>query len=134
MSKTFEHDNSSSIWFQNLLAIAFPIIKSKPFVNIDSDELSTYARVLQYRVQRDLYKLWIDESPDVPSWEEFIVLMRASKELRDKSMSVICRKLETAFFDFDFTRKEIDFFGDDDATNEDILHGALLFLTQKGLF
>ncbi len=48
--------------FLNLLTRVLEIIKSKPFANMDEDELSLYADYVQYRAQRDLFELFEDVS------------------------------------------------------------------------
>lgn len=106
MPKQSEHDSSGDVRFKNLLATAYPIIKAKPFVNIDDDELSFYANYVQYRVQRDLFELFEEESPGTITWDNFLLMMCGTRELRDICMSAICRRMETAFYQFEFTERE----------------------------
>lgn len=112
MENQFEHKGFSSVKFQNLFAAAWPYIQSKVFCNLDQNSLDMGAQIIEYRVQRDLYEIQMEESPDDPlTWEEFILVMGESKDLQGQAISVICRKLETAFFDFDFSRKKSIFIG-----------------------
>ena len=133
MSKQSENEGSGRVQFQNSLAAAFPIIKSKPFINIVYDELNYYAGFLQYRVQRDLYELYEENFPGNISWDDFILLMRSVAEMRDAALTVICRKMDSAFYNFDFTSKEIYFFRESDASAGDWLGGAVLFSREEGL-
>ena len=110
-----------------------PVIKSKLFMNIDYDELSCYAEFVQYRVQRDLYELCEERSLGDVSWDDFVLLMCGVEELRDISRSVICRRMKNAFFDFDFTEKEIQLFRESDAAG-DHPGGRSFFLKAKGSY
>ena len=124
----------NNVSFQNLLSAAIPLIYGKGFINTDPDELDMYARWVEYRVQRDLYELCTDHSQDTMTWAEFVLTMRVSPELRDQAMDVISRKLQKAFFSFDFTPREICFFNEADDSDEDILHCAKLFSEEEGIF
>ena len=133
MSDQVEREGSNSIQFHNILAAALPVIKSKLFMNIDYGELDSYAEFVQYRVQRDLYELSEERAPGNISWEDFVLLMRSAEELRDVSRAVICRRMKEAFFDFDFTEKEIGLFRESDASAGDQPGGALLFSKAEGI-
>ena len=135
MSDHLERKGPDSIQFHNTLAAALPVIKSKLFMNmnIDYDELSCYAEFVQYRVQRDLYELSEERAPGNISWEDFVLLMRSAEELRDVSRAVICRRMKEAFFDFDFTEKEIQLFRESDAAG-DHPGGRSFFLKAKGSY
>lgn len=135
MSDHLERKGPDSIQFHNTLAAALPVIKSKLFMNmnIDYDELSCYAEFVQYRVQRDLYELCEERSLGDVSWDDFVLLMCGVEELRDISRSVICRRMKNAFFDFDFTEKEIQLFRESDAAG-DHPGGRSFFLKAKGSY
>lgn len=133
MSDQVEREGSNSIQFHNILAAALPVIKSKLFMNIDYGELDSYAEFVQYRVQRDLYELSEERAPGNILWEDFVLLMRSAEELRDVSRAVICRRMKEAFFDFDFTEKEIQLFRESDAAG-DHPGGRSFFLKAKGSY
>ena len=119
--------------FLNLLTRVLEIIKSKPFANMDEDELSLYADYVQYRAQRDLFELFEDVSPGTTTWENFRLMMRGTQELRDICMAVICRKIGTALCDFNFTEKEIPFCRETDEPVENMLYAAQLFSESEGI-
>ena len=133
MINQFEHDKTGKVPVRNLLNAAMPIIRSKPFASIGYDELITYARLVQYKVQRDLFTLCEEEAPGTITWENFVLVMRGSKELQSRCLDVIGRKLETAFFQYDFSQGELDLFKINDIFDGDMLRGAKLFSDEDGL-
>lgn len=132
MSKQFEHGEIGRVPFRTLLNTAMPVIRSKPFIDTDSGEMITYAQIVQYKVQRDLFTLCEEETPGTISWEDFVLVMRSSKELQDKCLDVIGRKLETAFFQYDFTERELDQSKVEEIFVEDMLRGAKLLSDGEG--
>lgn len=119
--------------FLNLLTRVLEIIKSKPFANMDEDELSLYADYVQYRAQRDLFELFEESAPGTITWENFRLMMRGVQELRCICMAVICRKIGTALCDFDFAEKEIPFCRETDEPVENMLYAAQLFSESEGI-
>lgn len=133
MSNQFEHDEIGKVPFRDLLNAAMPAIKSKPFADLGDDELITYAKLVQYKVQWDLFTLYEEEAPGTLTWEGFVLLMHNSKELQGKCLEVIGMKLETAFFQYDFTQGELDESRINDIFIGDMLRGAKLFSDVDGL-
>ena len=132
MSNQLEHGETGKVPFRDLLNAAMPVIRSKPFIDTDSGEMITYAQIVQYKVQRDLFTLCEEEAPGTISWEDFVLVMRSSKELQDKCLDVIGRKLETAFFQYDFTERELDQSKVEEIFVEDMLRGAKLLSDGEG--
>ena len=133
MLHQFEHDEIGKVPFRNLLNAAMPVIKSKPFADLGDDELITYAKLVQYKVQWDLFTLYEEEAPGTLTWEGFVLLMHSSSELQGKCLEVIGKKLETAFFQYDFTQGELDESRINDIFVGDMLRGAKLFSDGDGL-
>ena len=133
MSNLFEHEEISKVPFRDLLNAAMPVIKSKVFVNIDYDELSAYATIIQCKVQRDLFEIIDEDDPGEITWDDFVLLMRNSKELRDSCINVIGRKLETAFFQYDFTPKKFDLSDYSGMPDDGMVSGAELLSTREGI-
>ena len=133
MSKRFEHDEVSKVSFHDLLNAAMPALKSKAFVNIDYNELSIYASCIQCKVQKDLFEVVEETAPRTITWEDFILVMRGKKELQDKCIDIIGRKLETAFFQYDFASRKADPSKRLTAFDGDIIRGARLFSDAEGI-
>ena len=133
MSSQFEHEEISKVPFRDLLNAAMPVIKSKIFIRIDYDELICYAQLVQYKVQWDLFTLCEEEAPGTITWEDFVLLMRGNREWRDRCLNVIGRKLETAFFQYDFDQRELDQSRVNGIFDGDVLRGAKLLSDGEGL-
>ena len=132
MSDQFEYDKMGKVPFRDILNAAMPAIRVKPFIDIDIDELKVYAGYIQYKVQRDLFELAEEAAPGTIDWENFILMMRGKKELRDICIDVIGQKLENAFFQYDFASQQSELFKHLDKIDGDMIRGARLFSDEDG--
>ena len=132
MSEQFEYDEVSKVPFYDLLNAVMPAIKSKVFMNIDYNELLIYAGYIQCKVQRDLFDVIEEAAPGTMTWDDFILVLHNKKELRDKCMDIIGRKLENAFFQYDFAARKADLSKHLDIFDGDMIRGARLFSDAEG--
>ena len=97
------------------------------------NELLTYAGYIQYKVQRDLFEIVEEAVPGTMTWEDLILVLRIRKGLRDTCMDIIGRKLENAFFQYDFTARKADLSKHFDIFDGDMIRGARLFSDAEGI-
>ena len=133
MSIQFEPDEIGKIPFRDVLKAVMPAIKSKIFTSIDYGELTLYGNLIQYKVQKDFFDLIEETAPGTIDLENFILIMRGRPKLQDCCMEVICRKLETAFFQYDFTVSKADLSPYDDIPDGGMMRGARLFSDSEAL-
>lgn len=126
--------NIENTGFQAFLAAAITKLRTTPFVNIDSNELALYSALLQYRVQRDLFELLEEAQPGSITWDDFVSLMHSTQTLRDICMDVICKKMNTSSFVFDFNKDHIDLSLERIMNSEDFIHAVRLFSDDEGVF
>ena len=107
------------------------IMAADRFVALDAAKMDAYIYYLTYRVQHDLYELCKENDgfSDI-SWDEFVLMMRRYKSVREISVGVMCKTVSnfSVRASFDFQAKSAEFFHDSDETGQegDWLHFAQL--------
>ena len=114
------------------------ILASNSYMTVeDQEEIATLVSYITYRVEWDLFELCREEcrTSDI-KWDDFVMLMRRHKPLRDAAVAVVRDTLKDFYthghYNFDVAEVALTFSKDAKGGMDGILHCSSLFSGHEG--